>query len=124
MKRFIAWTTLTLAVVTSAVVAGDAAELVEIRLRGHFFAEPATVRITVAVEPAANHRLLRIAASGETYYRASDLTLEGENGKRLHMLEFKNLPAGQYVLVAEVHSGSELLGTATQQLVVTKSGGR
>jgi hypothetical protein len=108
----------------SLMAIGNAGEVVQIRLRGHFFAEPATVQITVAVEPAADHRVLRIAADGERYFRASELTLEGEKGKRLHTVEFKNLPAGDYMLLAEVRSTDEILGKATQQLVVTSSGGR
>jgi hypothetical protein len=124
VKRLIAWTATITALVTLAVVSGDAREVVQIRLRGHFFAEPATVQITVAIEPAADHRLLRIAAAGEQYYRESELTLQGEKDKRLHNLEFKNLPAGTYTLVAEVLSADELLAKATQDLVVTSSGGR
>jgi hypothetical protein len=115
---------ITIAMLVSLVAIGNAEEVVQIRLRGHYFAEPATVQITVAVEPAADHRVLRIAADGERYFRASELALEGEKGKRLHSVEFKNLPAGAYVLVAEVHSTDSVLGKATQQLVVTSSGGR
>lgn len=123
MKRVVAWTTLMTAIMAGGI-ATHASDVVQIRLRGHFFAEPATVQITVAIEPAENQRVLRIAADGERYFRASELTLEGENGKRLHSVEFKNLPAGTYMLVAEVFSNSEILGKATQQLVVTSSGGR
>lgn len=124
MKRLIVGTILTLALVTTAGVASNAREVVEIRLRGYFFSEPATVQITVAVEPAAGNRLLRIAADGPSYYRASELTLEGDKDKRLHTIEFKNLPAGSYLLAAEVLSRDAVLGRATQELVVTSSGGR
>jgi hypothetical protein len=123
VTRVICWTTLTLTLIAGGI-ATQASEVVQIRLRGHFFAEPATVQITVAVEPAAAHRVLRIAADGERYFRASELALEGEKGKRLHTVEFKNLPAGNYMLFAEVLSNSELLAKASQQLVVTSSGGR
>jgi hypothetical protein len=114
------------ALFTLLVAAGVAssADVVQIRLRGHFFAEPATVQITVAIEPAAQHRILRIAADGERYYRASEVTLDGENGQRLHSVVFKNLPAGSYTLIAEVLSSEELLARATQELRVTSSGGR
>jgi hypothetical protein len=124
VTRLIAWTTLTTALITGAVVAGDAREVVQIRLRGHFFAEPATVQITVAIEPDAAHRKLRIAADGESYYRESEVTLEGAKDKRLHSLEFRNLPAGSYMLTAEVLSSEAVLGKATQELVVTSTGGR
>lgn len=124
MTRFIAATTITTALIVTASVGGGARELVQIRLRGHFFAEPATVQITVAVEPGENNRLLRVSADGESYYRASDLTLDGGREKRLHTVEFKSMPAGSYMLVAELHSSDSLLGKATQEVTVTSSGGR
>ena len=124
MTRITIWTTLTIALILGAGAAGDAREVVEIRLHGHYYSEPATVQITVAVEPAANHRALVIEADGESYFRSSALTLSGETDKRLHSVEFKNLPAGTYTLRAQVRSAEEVLATATQDLVVTGMGGR
>jgi hypothetical protein len=112
------------AVTLAAAISASAREVVEIRLRGHYFAEPATVRITVAVEPAANHRALVIEADSEHYYRSSALALSGEMDKRLHSVEFKNLPAGNYILRAQVRSREAVLGAATQELTVTGVGER
>ena len=124
MRRTIAWTTVVLGLLaTAATVPGTAREMVEIRLRGHYYAEPATVQITVAVEPAAANRVLLIEADGEHYFRGSSLALAGENEKRLHSVEFKNLPAGSYILRAQVRSAADVLATATQDLVVTGTGG-
>ena len=124
MKRIIACTSLTFALLTAATHVGSADDVVEIRLRGHYYAEPATVQITVAVEPDADHRALIIEADGERYFRSSALALSGENEKRLHTVEFKNLPAGSYTLRAQVRSTEAILATATQDLVVTGVGGR
>jgi len=124
VRRIIAWTSLTAALITTAAVAGDAGEVVEIRLRGHYFSEPATVQITVAIEPAKNHRALVIEADGERYFRSSELTLSGDTDKKLYGVEFKNLPAGAYTLRAWVLSSQDVLGTATQDLVVTGVGGK
>ena len=124
MKRIIACTSLTLALLMAAAHVGSANDIVEIRLRGHYYAEPATVQITVAVEPDADHRALIIEADGERYFRSSALSLSGENEKRLHTVEFKNLPAGSYTLRAQVRSTEEILATATQDLIVTGVGGR
>lgn len=96
-----------------------AKELVEIRVRGHYFAAPATVPITVAVEPGAQNRLLVVEADSDDYFRSSAIELDGENEKRLHSVEFKSLPAGHYTLRAQVRSKSEVLGTAVGGLVVT-----
>ena len=96
-----------------------AKQVVEIIVRGRFFAAPATVPITIAVEPAANNRTLVVEADSDDYYRSSSIELEGENEKRLHAVEFKSLPAGEYVLRAQVKSKSDVLGTAVQDVLVT-----
>ena len=124
MSRTIAWSAVAAALFTSTTVPGNAREVVEIHLRGHYYAEPATVQITVAVEPDDENRVLRIEADGERYFRASELTLTGALDKRLHAVEFKNLPAGSYTLRAEVRSHEAVRGQASQELVVTSSGAR
>jgi len=110
--------------VTLSAYSGSAKDILEIRLRGHYYAEPATVHITVAVEPGPDNRALLVEADGERYFRSSALTLDGENEKRLHTVEFKNLPAGSYTLRAQVRSRVDVLATASQDLVVTGIGGR
>ena len=102
-----------------------AGDVVEIRLRGRYFSEPATVQITVAVEPDAANRVLRVEADGDRLYRSTELTLQGETDKRLHSVEFKNLPAGAYELRAEVlNTADHVRGMATQELLVSGVGGR
>ena len=92
------------------------------RLHGRYFIEPATVRILVAVEPDAENRALLIEADGDQMYRSSELTLTGASDKRLHSIEFRNLPAGAYTLRAQVRSAHDVRGSATQDLFVTGSG--
>lgn len=92
--------------------------VVEIRLRGRYYTEPATVRVTVAVQPDEANRILVVQADGEQLFRSSEVSLEGDKGQRLHTVEFKNLPRGNYVLRAEVHSTAKLRGSAEQLLVV------
>ena len=101
---------------------GGAEEVVGIRLRGRFYSEPATVLVTVTVRPDQDNRTLVVQADGERLFRSSEVALEGENGRRVHTLEFKNLPAGQYVLRAEVHSSAEIRGAAEELLVVGDPG--
>ena len=114
----------TLALALFFVLPADTNQLVEIRLCGYYFPEPATVRMTVAVEPQEQNRTLRIEADGDTMYRATEVDLAGVDEKRLHLIEFKNLSAGSYTLRAEVLSANDVLGQATQELVVTANGGK
>jgi hypothetical protein len=123
--RSIAVLTLATTLVGGAITTvGSANDIVEIRLRGRYYAEPATVQITVAVEPDAVNRALRIEAESERMFRSSEVTLAGASEKRIHTLEFKNLPAGNYVLSAQVYSSEDLRAVATQQLTVSGSGMR
>ena len=115
------------AVVAILIAAGAwpaAQHVVEIRIRGRFFSEPATVRLTVAVEPSPENRTLIVEADGDRLYRSSEVALEGEHGKRLHMLEFKNLPAGEYTLRAEVLSNASVRGVAEKYVTVGGPGER
>jgi len=103
-------------------IVGDANDIVELRLRGRYYAEPATVQLTIAVEPDAVNRALRVEAESERMFRSSEITLEGAREKRIHTLEFKNLPAGEYMLSASVFSSDEMRATATQALTVSGGG--
>ena len=123
-RRTIVWSFLTALLATTAAIPGDARDVVEIRLYGRYYIEPATVRILVAVEPDADNRALLIEADGEAMYRSSELTLNGATEKRLHSVEFRNLAAGQYLLRAEVRSNTNVRGSASDALVVTGSGMR
>ena len=116
MRRFLLLTTALLAL---TAICGTAADLVEIRVNGHYFSEPATVMITVAIEPDQANRTLRVEADGDRMFRSTEVPLDGLSEKRLHSVEFKNLPAGQYELRAEVLSATKVRGTALQDLEVT-----
>lgn len=94
-------------------------DVVDIQLRGHYFNEPATLNITVTVEPHELNRYLRIEADSVNLFRSSVITLQGEAEKRLHSIVFKNLPAGAYTLRAQVMSSSAVRGIAEQEVIVS-----
>jgi hypothetical protein len=120
--RIVAGIFLSALLVSMGTVPGDAGEVVEIRLYGRYFSEPATVRILVDVAPDAANRALRIEADSETLFRASELELGGADDRRLHTIVFKSLPAGTYTLRAEVWSSTSVRGTAVDNVYVTGSG--
>ena len=118
MKRIIFVTAIMLLVGPPGAPRTPAKQVVEIIVRGHFFSAPATVPITIAVEPAANNRVLVVEADSDDYYRSSSIELDGDKEKRLHSVELRSLPAGEYVVRAQVKSKSDVLGSAVQDLVV------
>ena len=77
----------------------DARDVVEIRLHGRYFIGPPRPHV-VAVNRMPERALL-IEADGDQMYRSSELALSGANDKRLHSIEFRNLPAGAYTLRAQ-----------------------
>ncbi len=124
MRRTTACALLAIITLPMVAVRGSAEQIVEIMLRGHYFAAPATVIVNVAVQPdAANHKLL-IEAESERFVRTSLIELEGEDDKRIHTIQFKSLPEGEYILRAELRSRTEVRGHALQTLTVTGVGGR
>ena len=112
------WHVALAALVSANAISMRAEHVVEIRLHGRYYTEPATIRVTVAVQPDEANRTLVVQADGERMFRSSEVTLEGDKGQRLHTLEFKNLPRGSYVLRAEVYSRATLRGAAEQELIV------
>ena len=106
------------AVATGANAPATAGSVLDITLRGAYFSEPATVQLTVAVEPNDANRTLKIEAESEGMYRSSEISLSGANEKRLHQMMLRNLPAGHYELRAEVRSSMGVRGVAKRELVV------
>jgi hypothetical protein len=115
---------LTVALVATTAICGNAADCVGIQIYGHYFSEPATVRLLVTVEPDQANRTLRIEADGDRLFRSTEVNLDGLSEKRLHTVEFKNLPAGAYEIRAEVFSANEVRGMATDALTVLGAGNR
>ena len=65
MKRFAGFTVVILALTALSSPRLPAKEIVEIRIHGHFWRAPATVPITIAVEPGTNNRALIIEADSD-----------------------------------------------------------
>jgi hypothetical protein len=122
VRNVIRFTALILPLVALAGAAGSAKENVEIRLSGHFFSEPATVQMIVAVEPDADNRTLRVEADGDNMFCATEVPLAGDKEKRFHTIQFKNLAAGGYTLRAQVLSNSSVRSQAEQEIMVTGDG--
>jgi hypothetical protein len=108
----------TVAFVILASNVGVGSEVVQLRVPPLQYSEPATVRITVTVEPDARNRTLRLEADGENFFRATEETLLGADEKRFHLIEFRNLPSGEYTLRAQVLSTDAVRGTAVHNLLV------
>lgn len=122
MRRTAAIAILAIIATPLLAVRGSAAQVVEIMLRGHYFPAPATVIVNVAIHPDIDNYRLVIEADSERFFRSSQIELTGDTDKRIHTIQFKNLPEGAYVLRAEVRSRTEVRGHTQQNLTVTGIG--
>jgi len=55
---------------------------------------PALIRIQLIVEPASDNRALRLTIESDAYYRSSAIELQGSSSQRVHVIEFRSVPAG------------------------------
>ena len=89
------------AMLVSAVALG-ASQQVRVRVSPQFSMAPADVIVYVTVERSAENRLLRVSAESDDFFRSSEVPLEGEGSARISILHFRELPAGEYDVTADV----------------------
>jgi hypothetical protein len=82
----------------AVVVAKDEPVLISVGPSISF--EPGNVRIVSRVEPSAANRALVIEVESGSHYSSSEVPLEGEQAPRSRSIFLKNLPAGDYQVVA------------------------
>jgi hypothetical protein len=84
---------------------------------------PANLHIRVSIEPNAMNRTVAITAESENYFRSSEVTLEGDEGPRTVIVEFRSVPGGHYEIRSAVGDakGREV-ATARQSVFVLPSG--
>ena len=73
---------------------------------------PATLRIRATVAPDADNRAVTIIADSDTFFRSSQVMLEGDKAPRNTFVEYRNVPAGTYEI------RGVLVGPDGQQLAV------
>ena len=63
---------------------------------------PAKVQALVRVAPHPDNRILRVTLESASYYRSSDVPLEGAQAPAAHWLRWRSVPAGTYVVTLEL----------------------
>jgi hypothetical protein len=61
---------------------------------------PAMLTVRATIEPAADNRTLEIVAESASFFRSSQVQLEGEHGAPVSVFQFRNLPTGLYQVTA------------------------
>ena len=100
MSRVLAAISVAAAIAAAASVdAGSgvaAAPALRLTVSPHFSTSPAHVRVQVIVERASDNRALRLTIDSPEYYRSSSIELNGESAQRVHVAEFRSIPAGAH----------------------------
>ena len=86
---------------------------------------PAHLVVKTIIEAAHENRAVEIIAESETFYRSSEVELDGEHAPHTTMFEFKSLPGGTYDVTAILRDvNGKTLRMATQQVDVIPASGK
>ena len=75
---------------------------------------PALLTVSISVASASENRLLQVVAESPTFYRSSEIQVNGERATPLNVFEFRNLPTGLYQITGV------LVGAHGQRAMVSK----
>jgi hypothetical protein len=80
---------------------------------------PADLYIYVSVARRPDNRILRVSAESDDFFRSSETQLDGEHSARVTVVRFRELPAGDYEIRAElVVSTGRTVDTAKRSVEV------
>jgi hypothetical protein len=77
-----------------------ASEKLMLRVTPNVSSAPSTVIVKATVTRNADNRWLHIEAESETFYRSSDVQLEGDKAPLVTEIRLNNLPGGEYTVSA------------------------
>jgi len=75
---------------------------------------PAMLTVRVMVESSADNRLLHVAAESPTFYRSSEVEIDGANSSPLRVFQFRGLPTGRYEVTGV------LVGTQGRRAMISR----
>ncbi len=61
---------------------------------------PATVRVLATVAADQENRAIEVVAESDTFYRSSQVPLDGDEAPRANLFQFRGLPPGRYQVTA------------------------
>jgi hypothetical protein len=95
-----------------------AVDPLDVRISPRVAHAPATVQITVAIEPESSNRYAVIEAEGELFSRSSMIQLEGAESPRIHDIQYRGLPAGHYVVGVTLFSSTDVRAVERRDVIV------
>ena len=84
---------------------------------------PAYVVATITVEHDADNRQLEVAAESPDFYRSSVITLDGDRAPRTNQFTWRDMPGGEYTVVAVLYGNDGQRAIAQRSVLITPSAG-
>lgn len=80
---------------------------------------PSDLRLTMSFTPNARARSLSVEMDAEAFYRLTTVPVEGERGPNRAVVLWRDVPAGEYRIVARLLGSSDtLLESVTKQIII------
>ena len=92
-----------------------ASEKLTLRVTPNVSSAPSTVTVRAYVTPNSDNRWLRIEADSGSFYRSSEIQLDGDKAPTLTEFRLNSLPSGEYTVVAA------LIGSKGDETVVRRT---
>lgn len=92
------WFMLALIITLSGAVSSGSQPPASVTVAPRVGSAPALIRVRVKVPPADANRDLIVEVDGPDYYSSSAVPLEGRDAPTLHVLSFKSVPPGPYLI--------------------------
>ena len=78
----------------------------------------ADLRVVVRVQPDAGNRRLQLSVDAPTFYASTERQLDGLEGARAHTFNVRELPAGDYQIVATLEGSTGVRSRVTRSFKV------
>lgn len=76
------------------------------------------LRVVVRVQPDAGNRRLQLSVDAPTFYASTERQLDGLEGARAHTFNVRELPAGDYQIVATLEGSNGIRSRVTRSFKV------
>lgn len=78
----------------------------------------ADLHIVVRVQPEAGNRRLQLSVDAPTFYASTERQLDGVDGARAHSFNVKELPAGDYQIIATLEGSDGIRSRVSRSFKV------
>jgi hypothetical protein len=84
---------------------------------------PAMLTVRVMVESSDDNRILQVVAESPTFYRSSEVQIDGANATPLKVFQFRGLPTGRYEVTGVLIGAQGRRATISRMAQVVPSPG-